>query len=69
MFSVVFTEVLQFGIMTVACFGVGLIAMRQVSPATLALHVPDGWNQMFFGNHLDLNWSGILDAANDKIRR
>ena len=68
MFSVVFTEVLQFGIMTVACVWVGLIAMREVSPETLATHVPVGWNQLFFGGRLNLDWSGILEAANDKIR-
>ena len=32
MYSVVFTEVLQFVVMTVACIGVGILAMAKVSP-------------------------------------
>jgi solute:Na+ symporter, SSS family len=67
MFSVVFTEVLQFFIMTIACIWVGIIAMIEVSPETLASVVPNGWSDIFFGWHLDLDWSGKLDAANDKI--
>jgi Na+/proline symporter len=69
MFSVVFTEVLQFFIMTIACIGVGLIAMHQVSPAMLDAVVPDGWRNLFFGWRLDLDWAGILDAAGAKIQQ
>ncbi len=67
MFSVVFTEVLQFFIMTVACIAVGIIAMQQVSPELLAGIVPSGWDNIFFGWKLDLDWSGTLDSANQKI--
>ena len=67
MFSVVFTEVIQFFIMTIACIWVGLIAMNEVSPDMLAAVVPQGWHNLFFGWHLNLDWSGIMDAANTKI--
>ena len=67
MFSVVFTEVLQFFIMTVACVWVGIIAMQETSPELLDQMIPDGWRNVFFGWKLDLDWTGILDAANDKI--
>lgn len=67
MFSVVFTEVLQFVIMTVACVWVGVIAMQQVSPEMLDKVIPDGWRDVFFGGNLNLDWSGIIDAANAKI--
>ncbi|MDQ2076053.1 sodium:solute symporter family protein [Marinimicrobium sp. ABcell2] len=67
MFSVVFTEVLQFFIMTVACIAVGVIAMKLVSPEMLAAVVPDGWTSIFFGWELDLDWSGTLEAANVRI--
>ncbi|MDX1674566.1 MAG: hypothetical protein R3314_07230, partial [Longimicrobiales bacterium] len=40
MFSVVFTEVLQFGIMTIACVWIGIIAMQQVSPEMLDAVIP-----------------------------
>jgi solute:Na+ symporter, SSS family len=67
MFSVVFTEVLQFVVMTIACVWVGVIAMQLVSPATLDAVVPGGWRSPWFGWTLDLDWNGILPAANDKI--
>jgi solute:Na+ symporter, SSS family len=67
MFSVVFTEVLQFGIMTVACIWIGIIAMQQVSPEMLAAVVPEGWASPFFGWRLDLDWTGLMDAANTAI--
>lgn len=67
MFSVVFTEVLQFFVMTVACIAVGLIGMAEVSPDMLAAAVPAGWDQIFFGWALDIDWSDHLAAANQKI--
>ena len=67
MFSVVFTEVLQFIIMTIACIAVGVIAMQRVSPEILATLVPDGWTSVFFDWELQLDWSEKLAAANDKI--
>ena len=68
MFSVVFTEVLQFFIMTVACIWVGIIAMHHVSPEMLDAAIPAGWRDLFFGWTLDLDWSGIMDAANAAIQ-
>lgn len=67
MFSVVFTEVLQFAIMTFACIAVGIIAMQQVSPEALAAVVPENWTRITFGWELNMDWSGILDAANTRI--
>lgn len=67
MFGVVLTEVMQFVIMTLACVAIGLIAMYQVSPEMLRAAVPEGWFSMGFGHTLDLDWSGILDSANQRI--
>lgn len=67
MFSVVFTEVLQFLIMTVACVWVGILAMSTVPVETLQAVTPEGWGSLWFGLRLDLNWSELLPAANDKI--
>ena len=67
MFSVVFTEVLQFFIMTTACVWVGVIAMQRVSPEALAAVVPEGWSTPFFGWHLDLEWSQLLPAAEKQL--
>lgn len=67
MTSVVFTEVLQFIIMTVVCIAIGIIAMQQVSPEMLAAVTPENWSNIGFGWELDRDWSGILDSANQKI--
>lgn len=67
MFSVVFTEVLQFGIMSIACVWVGIIGIQQVSPELLDQFIPDGWRNLFFGWTLNLDWSGIMESANQKI--
>ncbi len=67
MVSVVFTEVLQFLIMTVACVAIGIIAMQQVSPEMLNKAIPVGWASLSFGWELNLDWSGILASANQKI--
>ncbi|MEL6867732.1 MAG: sodium:solute symporter family protein [Bacteroidota bacterium] len=67
MYSIVFTEVLQYVIMTIASVAIGIIAMLKVSPEMLARFVPANWDNLFFGWKLDLDWSGLLDSANDKI--
>lgn len=67
MFSVVFTEVLQFIIMTIASVAVGLIAMQQVSPEMLDQYIPEGWRSLSFGWELGLDWTGIMESANQKI--
>jgi SSS family solute:Na+ symporter len=67
MFSVVFTEVLQYIIMTIASVSIGIIAMQQVSPDMLAQFIPEGWKNIFFGWELGLDWSGLMESANTKI--
>ncbi|MEQ8704952.1 MAG: sodium:solute symporter family protein [Phaeodactylibacter sp.] len=67
MFSVVFTEVLQFIIMTIASVAVGVIAMQQVSPEMLDQYIPEGWRSLAFGWELGLDWTGIMESANQKI--
>ncbi|HEU5403081.1 MAG TPA: sodium:solute symporter family protein [Terriglobales bacterium] len=67
MFSVVITEVIQFCILSVASFAVGIIAMMKVSPDMLQRFVPAGWDNVFFGWHLNLDWSTLLPAASAKI--
>jgi len=67
MFSVVVTEVLQFCILSIASFAVGIIAMAKVAPGVLQKFVPAGWDNVFFGWHLNLNWSTLLPSATAKI--
>jgi Na+/proline symporter len=67
MFSVVITEVIQFCILSIASFAVGIIAMAKVAPGTLQHFVPAGWDQLFFGWKLNLDWSALITSANAKI--
>ncbi len=67
MFSVVITEVMQFCLLSVASVAIGLIAMDKVSPAALHAAIPAGWDQIFFGWNLNLDWSRLIPAANSKI--
>jgi len=70
MFSVVFTEVIQFCILTIASIAIGIIAMMKVSPETLQAVVPSGWYQLFFGWHLtNMDWSKSIPAINDIISK
>jgi Na+/proline symporter len=68
MISVVVTEVTQFTILTVTSITIGIIAIWKVSPAMIAHSIPAGWMNPVFGWKLGLDWTGILDRANDAIR-
>lgn len=67
MISVVATEVLQFLVMTIASITVGIVAINAVSPDALNAVIPNGWKDIFFGWHLNLNWTNIMDSVNVKI--
>jgi len=67
MFSVVVTEVLQFCILSIASFAVGIIAMAKVAPDLLHKCIPAGWDNVFFGWHLNMDWSTLLPSANAKV--
>ena len=67
MFSVVITEVLQFCLLSIASLAIGIIAMVRVSPEALRRVIPAGWDQIFFGWHLKLDWSGLISSVNTKI--
>lgn len=69
MYSIVWTDLLQFTIMTFSAFAVGIIAMNQVDAATLSNLVPEGWTNPFFGWSLDLDWNNYIPAVNDKISK
>jgi len=67
MFSVVFTEVFQFIVTTIASIGVGIVAIHSVSPEMIAAVVPPGWDSIAVNWNLNVDWAGRLDAANAKI--
>lgn len=63
--SIVWADVVQYGIMTVAAIAIGIIAMNAL--ATETLNVPEGWLSPGFGWQLDLDWTGIIEEVNAKI--
>ncbi|ANQ52749.2 Na+:solute symporter [Flammeovirga sp. MY04] len=67
MLSIVWTDVLQFAIMTVSALVIAGIAMTQVDSNTLMAMVPEGWDTPFFGFDLDMDWSAYIPSVNDKI--
>ncbi|CAI3806228.1 sodium:solute symporter family protein [Rheinheimera sp. MM224] len=68
MYSVVFTEVMQFVIMTIAALAVGVIAITLVSPEQIKAATPQGWDTIWFGWQLDLNWTGLIDSVQHKVQ-
>lgn len=67
MLSVVWTDVLQFSIMTVAAIAIAIIAMQAVDLDVLESMVPAGWMDPFFGWEMGLDWSSKLSLAHDKM--
>jgi Na+/proline symporter len=63
--SIVLGDLIKYIIMTVGCIAIAIIAMLHLHGQKL--QVPIGWNNPFFGWHLNLNWSGIVAEANKKI--
>ncbi len=66
MHSIVLGDVIKYIIMSVACISIAVIAMIQLKGHSLA--VPGGWNNPFFGWKLNLDWRGMVDDANRKIK-
>lgn len=67
LYSVVLTDLIQFVIKFVCCVILGGLAMWKVSPTMLESVVPAGWTDISFGWMLDLDWSTILPAAEQRI--
>jgi solute:Na+ symporter, SSS family len=68
MYSVVATEVLQFVIMTLSCLVIGYIAYTSVTASQIAEATPKGWNDLWFGMDLGLDWSATpYPSVNEKI--
>lgn len=67
MFSVVITEVIQYGILTISSIAIGIIAINQVAPDAINSVLPEGWKSMWFGRTVGLNWHDISAAASPKL--
>jgi Na+/proline symporter len=67
MFSVVITEVIQYGILTIASIAIGIIAIHQISPEMINSVLPAGWKSIWFGPHLGLDWGNLSATASPKL--
>ncbi|MFC1838639.1 sodium:solute symporter family protein [Thermodesulfobacteriota bacterium] len=67
MYSVVFTDMIQFLILTSVSIILAVIAMNQISPDMLNAAIPDGWKNIVFGWKLNMDWNNLIPAVNDKI--
>jgi SSS family solute:Na+ symporter len=67
MFSVVITEVIQYGILTISSIAIGIIAIHQVAPDAIDKVIPEGWKSMWFGHTVGLDWHAISATASPKL--
>jgi len=63
--SIVLGDAIKYGIMTIACVCIGVIAVQHLQGQSL--NVPKGWDNPFFSWNLDLDWAKIAADANKKI--
>lgn len=66
MSGIVWADVVQFAIMTVAALIIGYLGFQAVG--NNILNVPEGWMSPTFGWTLDLDWSEIIPEVNEKIK-
>jgi len=57
MYSVVLNDVIQFGLIFVAAVIIAAVAIAKTAPDQIMALVPAGWDSLFFGWKLDLDWS------------
>lgn len=65
MTSIVVADVIQYIIMAIAAVFIAWLAMHHLGGRSLI--APEGWYTPFFGWSLNLDWSHIMPAANQKI--
>ena len=68
MHSIVIGDFIKYIIMTVGCIAIGVIAWQHLHSNGSTLRVPKGWDTPFFGWNLNLDWTGYVNAANQKIK-
>jgi Na+/proline symporter len=67
MFSVVATEVLQYGIMVLSGILIAIYAFISVSDVEINNIISTEWSTIFFGNTIEGSWTGKLTAFNNLV--
>lgn len=69
MVSIVWADVIQYSIMTIASVIIGIIAMNELAAHSELFRIPEGWLNPFFGWKLNLDWSHLSTEANKLIAK
>jgi len=67
MVSVTITDVIQYLFTTMSAVLIGIVAIKRTTAADIAAAVPTGWDNLFFGWKLNLDWSQRIPALADRI--
>ena len=67
MYSVVMNDLIQFVLKMIAAIGIAVVALVLIRPEQIMAMVPPGWDQLFFGGKLQLDWSGLMPQLNERI--
>jgi solute:Na+ symporter, SSS family len=67
MYSVVMNDLIQFVLKVIAAIGIAVIAIMLITPEQIMAAVPAGWDHLFFGRKLDLDWSKLMPQLMDRI--
>ncbi len=67
MYSVVLNDLIQFVLKMIAAVAISVIAITLIRPEQIMAAVPAGWDELFFGWKLELDWSGLMPALNERI--
>lgn len=65
--SVIFTDLIQFMLLIAISVVIGYYAMTLTSAESIRQATPEGWNSVWFGRELDLDWGQLLPQLNDVI--
>lgn len=66
MSGIVWTDVMQYSIMTISSIAIAVIAWQAMGDNSL--NVPETWHNPLFNWELNMDWSGIIDEVNTKIK-
>jgi solute:Na+ symporter, SSS family len=67
MYSVVMNDLIQFVLKVAAAVGIVAIAIVRIRPEQIMAKVPAGWDRLFFGWKLSLDWSHLMPQLNERI--
>lgn len=68
MHSIVIGDLVKYIIMIIASVSIAVIAMINLHQNNNVLPIPEGWLTPFFNWHLNLDWTNINQAVNEKIK-